>query len=257
MTACRATVSLLRALGFWLAMAEESLSYLLYLVVSLGVFHTLMGPDHYVPFVAMGRAGGWSFRRTLAITAACGAGHVLGSLVIGLVGMAVGVAVGGLAWFEEARGNLAGWLLLSFGLIYFAWGIKQAIRNKPHSHLHVHADGTTHHHTHTHHSEHVHAHEQAGQKRQMTPWILFTIFVFGPCEPLIPILMLAGASLGWGAAMLVCAVFAVCTISTMVVTVAAGYYGLSHGRVGQLHRYAHALAGFSITACGLAMRYGL
>ena len=238
-------------------MAEESLSYFLYLVVSLSVLHTLIGPDHYVPFVAMGRAGGWSFRRTLAITAACGAGHVLGSLVIGMAGMAIGIAVGGLAWFEEARGNLAGWLLLGFGLIYFAWGIKQAVRNKPHSHVHVHADGTTHRHAHTHSGEHMHVHEDGAKKRQITPWILFTIFVFGPCEPLIPILMLAASSLGWEAAVLVCTVFALGTVSTMLLMVAAGYHGLSHGRVGQLHRYGHALAGLSITACGLAMRSGL
>ena len=31
----------------------------------IGVVHTLTGPDHYVPFVAMSRVGGWSLLRTL------------------------------------------------------------------------------------------------------------------------------------------------------------------------------------------------
>ena len=35
----------------------------------LGIVHTILGPDHYVPFVAMGRARGWSLGRTLGITA--------------------------------------------------------------------------------------------------------------------------------------------------------------------------------------------
>ena len=39
--------------------------------------------------------------------------------------------------------------------------------------------------------EHSHVHAQLPDN--LTPWILFTIFVFGPCEPLIPLVMFPAA----------------------------------------------------------------
>ena len=78
----------------------------------LGFLHTLTGPDHYLPFVAMARAGRWSLRKTLLVTLTCGLGHVLGSVVLGMLGVALGLAVTGLEWLEGMRGSLAGWMLL-------------------------------------------------------------------------------------------------------------------------------------------------
>ena len=164
----------------------------------LGVVHTLLGPDHYVPFVAMGRARGWSLGRTLGVTATCGVGHIAGSVALGAIGIATGRAIAGLESFEAARGGLAGWLLVGFGLAYLAWGLKSAYRNRPHTQWHGHADGTVHAHTHVYRREHAHAHAapvaagsapENGETRSITPWVLFTIFVFGPCEPLVPLLM--------------------------------------------------------------------
>ena len=60
---------------------------------SIGLVHTLLGPDHYVPFVAMSRANRWTLRRTLWVTAFCGLGHVLGSVVLGVVGIAAGITL--------------------------------------------------------------------------------------------------------------------------------------------------------------------
>ncbi|HEX7375587.1 MAG TPA: hypothetical protein VF278_00670, partial [Pirellulales bacterium] len=44
--------------------------------LSIGFLHTLFGPDHYIPFVAMSRVGGWSRSKTLLITLLCGLAHV-------------------------------------------------------------------------------------------------------------------------------------------------------------------------------------
>ncbi len=43
---------------------------------------------------AIGRARNWSLGKTLSVTALCGAGHVLGSIALGLVGIGLGLAVG-------------------------------------------------------------------------------------------------------------------------------------------------------------------
>lgn len=238
-------------------MAETTLISLMGLAGFIGVFHTLAGPDHYVPFIALARVGRWTFPKTLAVTLVCGAGHVLSSVVLGAIGIGLGLAVGGLEWFEGLRGNLAGWLLLGFGLAYLAWGIKQAVRNQPHSHVHIHRDAAAHVHTHTHWGEHAHPHGADDRARSMTPWILFIIFVFGPCEPLIPLLMFPAAKLSLVGIVLVALVFAVCTIGTMTIVVTAAYFGLSKLSFSWFGRYGHAIAGLAIATCGAAIQFGL
>lgn len=86
---------------------------------TLGFVHTVLGPDHYLPFVAMAKARNWSRAKTVAITAVCGFGHVASSVVLGFIGILAGAAVFRLEALEAVRGNLAGWLLLAFGFAYF------------------------------------------------------------------------------------------------------------------------------------------
>ena len=158
---------------------------------ALGFVHTLLGPDHYLPFIVMNRARKWSAAKTAGITFACGMGHVLSSVVLGLIGIAFGIAVMKLEAFEAFRGNLAAWALIGFGFAYAGWGIRRGVRNRPHTHLHLKGDGAPVH-SHDNTGEHTHPHEHAS-KKGLTPWVLFTILVLGPCEPLIPLLMYPAA----------------------------------------------------------------
>jgi len=91
----------------------------------------------------------------------------------------------------------------------------------------------------------------------MTPWVLFTIFIFGPCEPLIPILFYPAATKSAFAVVAVTVAFAVATLAAMTAMVALGYFGLGWLSSSRLERYSHAGAGFAITACGLAIKCGL
>ena len=225
--------------------------------LTVGVVHTLLGPDHYLPFIAMARARGWSGPRTLAITLACGLGHVGASLVLGALGVVFGWSLTGLSRIDEARGNIAVWLLVGFGLAYAAWGVRSAARSRPHRHLHAHDNGTLHSHGHTHRGEHAHVHEERARSRSMTPWLLFTIFIFGPCEALVPLLMVPAAASDWWGVGFVALVFAVATLATMSALVMAAHLGLAKLSLGPLERYSHALAGLALVACGLAIRSGL
>jgi len=224
---------------------------------AIGLGHTLLGPDHYLPFIAMAKARKWSLARTTWITLACGLGHVGGSVILGAIGIAAGLAVTMLELTEAFRGDVAAWLLTGFGVVYFVWGVKRAIRNRPHTHRHAH-DDAEHEHEHTHYSEHVHVHADDGsQKRSMTPWVLFIVFVFGPCEPLIPILMYPAATHSlWGVA-LVAGVFAAATLAAMMAVVLAATFGLGFVPGRRLARYSHALAGAVILLCGVAIHLGL
>jgi nickel/cobalt transporter (NicO) family protein len=221
---------------------------------SIGFFHTLFGPDHYVPFIVMGKARKWSVIKTLWVTLLCGIGHVGSSIVLGLLGVGLGIMVGKLELFEGFRGNLAGWLLLSFGLVYFVWGLRQAFKNKPHKHFHSHSDGIAHEHTHKHIQDHSHVHD-AADKKNITPWILFTIFVLGPCEPLIPILMYPAAQASYIGMFVVTGIFALATISTMLGMVLVTSLGLNFLPIHRFEKYMHALAGATIFMCGFSIQF--
>jgi len=202
---------------------------------TVGTVHTLLGPDHYVPFVAMARAGDWSTARTRRVTAACGLGHVAGSVLIGLVGLAIGIAVLQLETLEAVRGDLAGWLLIGFGAAYFLWGLRRAFRQRLTQAKPLPAAGTS----------------------VWAPWLLLLLFVFGPCEPLIPLLMYPAAKASpWAVAGVVTA-FTLATVGTMLIAVLALQAGTAAVRLPRLDRFAHALAGITILACGVLVKAGL
>lgn len=214
--------------------------------------HTVLGPDHYLPFVAMAKARGWSMAKTVRITLFCGVGHLAGSVVLGLVGITVGVQLSSLSWLEGVRGNLAAWMLIGFGLAYTAWGLRQAHRNRPHTHWHHH-DGVSHLHEHRHQETHAHVHDRVAGSRSLTPWVIFIIFVLGPCEPLIPLLMYPAARESITGVIVVTVVFGLVTVLTMSLAVAIALLGLRTIKVSKLAPYGHAVAGSTILACGLGI----
>jgi nickel/cobalt exporter len=229
--------------------------------VSVGVVHTLLGPDHYLPFIAMSQIGKWSRRKTLLVTLASGVGHVGSSVLLGAIGLALGLSALKLQAWEKMRGDVAGWLLLAFGVTYLAWGLRTALRRRPHTHVHLHEDGTVHAHPHGHEEAHAHPHATpfvpgAARAGRMTPWVLFTIFVFGPCEPLIPVLLFpafAGKPLD---VLWVVLAFGAATLGTMTLVVFAGRRLVEAISTGPA-RFGHALAGLVLTACGVAVVLGL
>jgi len=219
-------------------MSDASLAILLWTAVTIGFTHTLIGADHYVPFIAIARARRWTTRRTLLVTLACGAGHVLSSVLIGAIGIAAGAALSSLEAVESARGEWASWGLIAFGLGYGAWGLWRALRGRGHGHRHLPGG----------------RHVEEGEARSVTFWTLFIVFVLGPCEPLIPLLMFPATRHDWHGVALVTAAFGVATVGTMCALVWAGSRGLAFLRARPLERYAHALAGAIIAASGAAIR---
>jgi nickel/cobalt exporter len=235
----------------WLTPQIQALAWT---ATAIGFVHTVLGPDHYIPFIALSKARRWNLTKSLAITGFCGLGHVLGSVLIGLLGLAAGAALNQMVELESLRGQLASWAMLSFGLVYLAWGLKRAWRNQPHEHLHVHGDGTAHKHEHTHHREHAHPHEKGNSA--LGPWTIFIVFVLGPCEALIPILMYPAASHNFLGMAWVVTLFGLATIITMMGIVALSVRGLAGVRLHHWDRYSHALTGAAISLCGVFMLAG-
>jgi len=227
------------------------LQILIWTAISIGFFHTIIGPDHYLPFIMIARARQWKITKTMWITFLCGIGHVLGSVLLGVVGVLLGISLGLLENVESVRGNIASWLLIGFGIAYAAWGLRIGLRATEHSHEHNHSNQNHHQHSHHHLGSHTHFH---GNPQSVTPWVLFIIFVLGPCEPLIPLLMYPAAKGSWMDLIWVTIAFGITTIGTMTLIVFVISKGLINIKLGFLEKYTHAIAGLIIALAGLSIK---
>ncbi len=160
--------------------------------VSIAFLHTIAGPDHYLPFIALSRSRSWSLQKTITCTVACGVGHVLSSVLLGLGGAALGWSFSKISWLENVRGGFAAWLLFTFGLLYTLWGIYRASANKKHKHFDLEADGSLYVYDHKHGSTPMN-----NTRYAVTPFVMFIIFILGPCEPMIPLLFFPAAQEHW------------------------------------------------------------
>lgn len=200
----------------------------------------------------IGRARNWSAFKTAMLTLACGFGHVFSSIILAMVCIWFGSILTGIEWLEEFRGNLAGWLLIAFGFAYMLWGLKWVFKHKKHTHCHIHEDGSVHEHPHSHVTAHAHVHDK--DKKNITPWVLFIIFVLGPCEPLIPLMMAPASKGSYFGAAVVAIIFSVITLLTMLGLVMSSLFGLKMFSLNKAEKYTHAIAGASILCCGLAIQ---
>jgi nickel/cobalt transporter (NicO) family protein len=233
-------------------MTSES-GILMLTAASVGMFHTLLGPDHYIPFIVLSKARGWTTKKTALITLLCGLGHVGSSVILGFSGIALGTAISRLTGIESTRGTIAAWMMISFGFLYMVWGIRDSIQKKEHSHIHFHADGTSDEHTHSHNSGHTHLHQKMDYK-ELTPWLLFMIFVLGPCEPFIPVLLFPAAQHHFADMIRVTAVFTLTTTGTMLLMVLISLSGLRYLPIVNIRRYLHPIAGGTIFLCGMGIK---
>lgn len=197
--------------------------------VSVAFFHSL-APDHWLPFVALAKSSKWSVRQLAGITTLAGIGHVASSLVIGMIGLWAGWALHHLQGVEVARGSIAVWLLIGFGVAYAMWGLKHA----------------------QHHHPHISVQDAVKAYAARRFWILMAVVVFGPCEPLIPLMFLSYER-GLIAVAIVSIVFSIVTIAMVVGQSCLGYLGVRLLQFDWMERYAHSLAGGVIALTGIAV----
>ncbi len=227
---------------------QETWPVLALSAVTVGVVHTVLGPDHYLPFVAIGAARRWSRTRLLAVTAICGTVHIAASFAIALlVGGLMGLGVSRVEEVFGWQGDAVAWTLVVLGVAYAAWGLF-----RPHRHRHM-PDGS-------------HLPDQLGDgdggapratSRDVTVWALVLIFAFGPCEAMIPLVMLPSAQGSVAGIALVLTLFGGVTVLTMTLLVGLLHAGVRLLPLRRLSRAAHPLAGGVIALCGVAILLGL
>lgn len=200
---------------------------LLVAAVSVAFFHSL-APDHWLPFVALAKSSRWSMGRLAWITTIAGIGHVLSSLLLGLIGLWAGIAIHHLKGAEAWRGDVGIWLLIGFGVAYVLWGLKHA----------------------QHHHPHLSVEEAVKAYAVRRMWMLMAIMVFGPCEPLIPLMFVASQQ-GMPTVWTMSTVFSVVTVAMVVGQSTLSYAGFRLVTAPWVERYAHALAGLVIVLTAL------
>lgn len=223
---------------------QTEIMVLLSTAIAIAFLHTLTGPDHYVPFIALSASRGWSYGRLAFWTLLCGTGHVLSSVVLGLAGAALGWSLSSIGWLQEVRGGLAGNILLLFGISYTAWGVVRDRSNRKHKHFDVVENKVF---------VYEHQHGQAvlpKERHTVTPWVMFIIFLLGPCEPMIPLLSFPAARHSVLTTLILIGVYTAFTLATMLVMVTLGYYGYSLFKTNVVEKYLHTIAGATIMVCG-------
>lgn len=204
--------------------------------IFLGVFHTLIAPDHYLPFVALSKDRNWSLPHTLGVTFLCGFGHVFSSILVGVVGILLGAGVASIEGLDEYRSDVVKWIMLAFGLSYLAYGLYRSYKG---GHGHSCACGSAH-------------NKLLGGA---SFWVLFFIFTFGPCEILIPLLIYPASEFNWIAVIAVALAFSLSSVATMLLSVASILFGLRLAGVwtDSMGRWSQAVTGAVITACSIFM----
>lgn len=165
----------------------------------LALVHALI-PNHWLPLVAVARAEHWKARDINTITFISATAHVLGTVALGLVLGVIGKELA--EKYGHTINVAASILLIMFGLIYYTV-------NLPHHH-------------------HSQQQDVAKYKRSKRKWVLiFIVMMFlSPCLEVESLFLSAGA-FGMGTVTLLSIVYAIVSISGILLLVNLGNKGVN------------------------------
>jgi len=233
--------------------ADAPLYLLTVTAVATAAFHTLI-PDHWLPFVLIGRARRWSAKTTAAVAGASALIHTSLSVALGLIAVKIGreatAAVG------ETLERVSGILLVAFGLAYAGWAWRKGGHFHPGgSMLHREEEGPCCDGAEGHSDPgHLHYHadrrliEGAGGRGALS---LAVIVGVNPCVLVLPI-VLAAAQHGALVLSLVAAAYSLTTIVLMVGLSVAGVVGARRLEPPKAARHMEMASGLLIAAVGVA-----
>ncbi len=231
----------------------NELNILYITAASLGFFHTILGPDHYVPFIVLSKARNWSKSKTLWITFISGIGHVGSSVILGIIGIGLGISLNKLESIEAYRGEIVGWMLFIFGLSYLGYGIFRYLKGKGHHHYFNFLMPKR-----VREMHHLPSEEKdvdKSERSNITFWMLFLIFVFGPCEVLIPMLIFPASEHSEIGIATVAIIFGIATLVTMLGIVYLGYKGAKFLNFKDKGEYVHIASGLIIAFLGVSILF--
>jgi hypothetical protein len=193
----------------------------------VSVVHGLL-PNHWLPFVLIGRAQGWTARRTMAILVAAGAAHAAVAGAIAMATLLVGVAVG--QYVERYADVLPGAILAGAGLIYVALDLA--------------------HHGHHHHHHDVHEAADRGMSDKVAITTLVLTLALSPCEAMVPVFVSAAPSGDPLLLFVLVVVSGAASIAVMVALALLSWRGIARFGFGRLAHRERLVIGSVLAAIG-------
>ena len=191
---------------------------LLAAAAGVAIGHAIL-PDHWVPLAVVGRTRRYPLSRVARLSGLAGIAHVLVSLALGAIVIAVGLQFR--STIQSAQEAIVGGLLIVTGLGFAV--LELTGRGHHHGPGHEHHHDHDHDHGHDHDHDHDHAHTPTAAKR--SSGLAAVMIPFGaaasPDLTILPV-FLAATTAGIGIAVGSLLIFAAVTIGTIVgLTVAA------------------------------------
>ena len=215
---------------------------LLAAAAGVGFGHAVL-PDHWVPLAVVGRTRRYPLTKVARLSGLAGVAHVLVSVVLGAVIVAVGLQLR--STVEHAQDAIVGSLLIATGVLFLGLELTGHGHGHHHEHDHAHPGG------HAHHDHHEHKHGHS---------LLSIMVPFGaaasPDLTILPV-FLAATTAGAGAAVGSVIVFGAVTIGTIVgltLFATAGGYQI---RGQWLERWGNVVTAVVLLALGLLVITGV
>jgi nickel/cobalt transporter (NicO) family protein len=209
---------------------------LLAAAAGVGFGHAIL-PDHWVPLALVGRTRRYPLTRVARLSGLAGVTHVLVSVVLGAVIIAVGLQFR--STVQSAQDAIVGGLLIATGVGFAA--------------LELSGRGHGHSHDRPHHSRHHHDHSRMhGLAAVMVPFGAAA----SPDLTILPV-FLAAATVGVATAVASLAIFAAVTIGTIVGLTLAAARGGYEIRGQWLDRWGNGLTALVLVVIGTLVLAGV
>lgn len=222
---------------------------LLAAAAGVAIGHAVL-PDHWVPLAVLGRAQGYSLGRVTRLAAAAGIAHVITSLLLGGVVIAIGLQFRSAV--EGVESAVVGSMLIATGVAFGAFELVSRHRARPGPHLdHKH-----------HHDRPTAPASRAGEASTASPErsagrmraAAAVMVPFGaaasPDLTILPV-FLAATAVGVGASVATLVAFSLVTIVGIVALTVGASVGSHQLELGSLDRWGNATTALVLVIVGL------
>jgi len=189
---------------------------------TLSLVHTLI-PSHWLCFVLVGKAQGWSRSRTLAITAIAGLIHVVVNVGLGAALVAAGRTIMQHEHHEHLLTQISAAILIVLGVVYLV--------------------------AHALHAGHHHEHDKSVTGRTAVLALSFSL-ALSPCSASIILTIVATAGAGWSMILAIAAVLLVTTVPVMLLLVGLTSLGIERLQFALFEKYEKLILGIVLCIVG-------
>lgn len=222
---------------------------LLAAAAGVGFGHAIL-PDHWVPLAVLGRTRRYPLSRIARLSSLAGVAHVLVSIVLGAVIIAIGLQFR--STIQHAQDTIIGCILIATGIGFLA------LELTGHGHHHHDHDGHSHdHHEHDHDHDDHHPSDQTGGRLSGLAAVMVPFGAAASPDLTILPVFLAATTAGIATAVGSLVIFAAVTIGTIVGLTIAAARGGYQIQGEWLERWGNVFTATVLVIIGLLVLFGV